>query len=75
MTSQELTQKQELLHDHWYATFFPDPIKLDHFLRTFWDNPSDKEEEEEAVKEETEDKEATEDDFFDPSVWPAWEEK
>jgi len=24
---------------------------------------------------EQEDKEATEDDFFDPSVWSAWEEK
>jgi hypothetical protein len=77
MTSQELTQKQELLHDHWYATVIPDPIELDQFLRTIWDDPldDDEEKEEEEVKEEIEDEEATEDDFFDPSVWSAWEEK
>ena len=27
------------------------------------------------LREETEKAEATEDDFFDPSVWAAWEEK
>ena len=64
MTSQELTQKQELLHDHWYATFIPDPIELDQFLRSIWDDPSDKEEEENEDKEE-----ATEDDYYDPSLW------
>jgi hypothetical protein len=64
MTSQELTQKQELLHDHWYATFIPDPIELDQFLRSFWDDPSDKEEEEDEDKEK-----ATEDDYYDPSLW------
>lgn len=63
MTSQELTQKQELLHDHWYATFIPDPIELDQFLRTIWDGPSDKEEEDEDKEE------ATEDDYYDPSLW------
>ena len=63
MTSQELTQKQELLHDHWYATFIPDPIELDQFLRSFWDDPSDKEEEDEDKEE------ATEDDYYDPSLW------
>jgi hypothetical protein len=63
MTSQELTQKQELLHDHWYATFIPDPIELDQFLRSIWDDPSDKEEEDEDKEE------ATEDDYYDPSLW------
>jgi hypothetical protein len=62
MTSQELTQKQELLHDHWYATFIPDPIELDQFLRSIWDDPSDKEEDEDK-------EEATEDDYYDPSLW------
>ena len=63
MTSQELTQKQELLHDYWYATFIPDPIELDQFLRSIWDDHSDKEEEDEDKEK------ATEDDYYDPSLW------
>jgi hypothetical protein len=74
MTFQESTEHPGLLHDPWYATMIPDPIELDLFLRTFWDEPLDGTVEEKLKRkkereQQQELEEATQDDQNDPSVW------
>lgn len=73
MPVQGLTQQPELLYDHWYASFFSNPFELDKFLKNIWNfiDEEKQEQDKEKKREQAIDKEdeATDDDYFDPSVW------